>query len=145
MSSTQPRPQRRLGDEDYIVDDLALDEGDDRLAYAAEDSGSQGNVDVAAVPEHVAPQPPYPPEAGLVLVDVVCLGRHLTPSAKLSAAICSMASPMETRACSVCPGSGVLAQTSTSHASHGGLYVAQPALALGRDLESRRPLVALHP
>ena len=57
----QPRPQRRGAAEDDAVDDLARDQRDRRLAHAAEHRGTDREHDVAAVPEHVAPEAPDPP------------------------------------------------------------------------------------
>ena len=125
----QPGPQGGAVDEDDVVDDLPFDERNDRLAHASQNRGPHGDNHVTAVPEHVPAQPPHPPRpapgpdfalgfrvsgAGR---DRLPLAQSARPSASRSVAICSMASPIHPSVRKTWPGSGVLAQTSSSHAT----------------------------
>ena len=56
----QPRPQGRGVAQDHAVDDLALYQGDDGQADAAEDGTGEGQHHVGPMHEHVGPQAAYP-------------------------------------------------------------------------------------
>ena len=57
----QPDPQRRGVPDDHPVDDLALHQGNDGLAHAAEDGGHHGQGHIPAMAQHQTRQASHPP------------------------------------------------------------------------------------
>ena len=134
--------------DDDLVDDLALDEGDDGLAGAAEHRGAEGEDHVAAVAQHVAPEAADP--ARLAGVWVVATGApdstgrpRAWPGPALGHRTSSMAAPSQTSdSINRSPVGGPAAQV-VDPADHLGLDPLEQGLALRGQAQGGHPLVAV--
>ena len=138
----QPGPQGGGMGQDDAVDDLPLDQRHDGLADAAEHRAEQRELQLPAVPEHVAPQAPDPARAGWRWC-----GHWLSLrlAARRSARRLSMAAPSQTSDSISCPPSGV-----RSHRSLIRLIISvstwSSSVSPGRgQVQGRGPLVPGHP